>query len=256
VTEPFLHGIVRILTENGDVGTGFVVSNEGLIATCSHVIQDEHSQYPGNPLPEKVTVLFHATGDELEARVEPDWWLPCDEGDLAVLRIEGALPSEVQPLLLGSSNGTGGHEFSTFGYPKIDDIEGIGGNGKVVQLLSSPERTLIQLSSHEITVGFSGAPIWDKLTRRVIGVVSEIANPDRYLRLHTTAFAVSSEMLQTLCPLLQISDICPYVGLAAFQEADAEFFQGCQSVLERLLYRLSREPRFLAVLGPSGSGKS
>lgn len=51
----------------------------------------------------------------------------------------------------------------------------------------------------------------------------------------------------------------PYKGLRAFQEADAEQFFGRSALTERLLDRLS-EPtdggRFLAVIGPSGSGKS
>ncbi|MBK9943640.1 MAG: serine/threonine-protein kinase PknK [Kouleothrix sp.] len=51
----------------------------------------------------------------------------------------------------------------------------------------------------------------------------------------------------------------PYKGLRAFQEADAADFFGREALVETLLERL-REPgpfaRFLAVVGPSGSGKS
>jgi len=51
----------------------------------------------------------------------------------------------------------------------------------------------------------------------------------------------------------------PYKGLRAFQEADAHDFFGRKTLVDRLLKRLS-EPdenaRFLAVVGPSGSGKS
>ena len=61
----------------------------------------------------------------------------------------------------------------------------------------------------------------------------------------------------------------PYKGLRAFQEADAGDFYGREALVERLLARLSvlqkasssdghapGEGRFLAVVGPSGSGKS
>ena len=51
----------------------------------------------------------------------------------------------------------------------------------------------------------------------------------------------------------------PYKGLQAFQEADADDFFGRQRLVERLLSRLGDEaesPRFLSVVGPSGSGKS
>lgn len=51
----------------------------------------------------------------------------------------------------------------------------------------------------------------------------------------------------------------PYKGLRAFQEADADQFFGRSALTERLLDRLSEpsdDARFLAVVGPSGSGKS
>ena len=51
----------------------------------------------------------------------------------------------------------------------------------------------------------------------------------------------------------------PYKGLRAFHEADAGDFFGRGRVVERLVYRLGQDDpdaRFLAVVGPSGSGKS
>lgn len=47
----------------------------------------------------------------------------------------------------------------------------------------------------------------------------------------------------------------PHMGLAAFQEADAEFFFGREQLVAELLNRI-RGARFLCVAGPSGSGKS
>ena len=51
----------------------------------------------------------------------------------------------------------------------------------------------------------------------------------------------------------------PYKGLRAFQEADAADFFGREALTERLVARLGEAgeaARFLAVVGPSGSGKS
>ncbi len=48
---------------------------------------------------------------------------------------------------------------------------------------------------------------------------------------------------------------CPYMGLAAFQAEDARWFFGRQQLVAELLARLPEAP-FLAVVGPSGSGKS
>ena len=47
----------------------------------------------------------------------------------------------------------------------------------------------------------------------------------------------------------------PYKGLRPFQEADAEMFYGRESLVNTLITELETS-RFLAVLGPSGSGKS
>lgn len=48
---------------------------------------------------------------------------------------------------------------------------------------------------------------------------------------------------------------CPYRGLEAFRAADRPYFFGRQRLLEQLLAHL-QEHRLLAVVGPSGSGKS
>ena len=50
----------------------------------------------------------------------------------------------------------------------------------------------------------------------------------------------------------------PYKGLQAFQEADAADFFGRADLIQRLLMRLQHQAgqRFMAVIGPSGSGKS
>jgi energy-coupling factor transporter ATP-binding protein EcfA2 len=47
----------------------------------------------------------------------------------------------------------------------------------------------------------------------------------------------------------------PYLGLRAFREEDAAFFFGREAFTERLVRAVERTP-FLAVVGPSGSGKS
>lgn len=48
---------------------------------------------------------------------------------------------------------------------------------------------------------------------------------------------------------------CPYLGLDAFQEQDFENFFGRKKLVEEMVARLA-ERRVLAVVGPSGSGKS
>jgi hypothetical protein len=50
-------------------------------------------------------------------------------------------------------------------------------------------------------------------------------------------------------------EVCPFRGLAPFREEDAPFFFGREALTQWLVEAL-REDRFLAVIGPSGSGKS
>ena len=47
----------------------------------------------------------------------------------------------------------------------------------------------------------------------------------------------------------------PYLGLRAFSESDAPLFFGRDALVKRLLERLQERPS-LALIGPSGSGKS
>jgi WD40 repeat protein/uncharacterized caspase-like protein len=49
--------------------------------------------------------------------------------------------------------------------------------------------------------------------------------------------------------------ICPYMGLSAFSENDAQYFYGRESLTQQLIHQL-RDRSFLAVVGASGSGKS
>jgi len=115
---------------------------------------------------------------------------------------------------------------------------------------------MLQLSTTEVTAGFSGAPVFDTDTSRVVGMVSAITHTDQYGRLAQTALATPSKTLLTVCPALQPSEVCPYRSLDTFTETDAEFFFGRERVIKELLRRLRQEPSFLALLGPSGSGKS
>ena len=55
--------IIRVLKSDGStVGTGFVVSADGLIATCAHVVEAAESG-PG----QKVRVAFDAAGENCPA---------------------------------------------------------------------------------------------------------------------------------------------------------------------------------------------
>src|SRR6266849_2300849 len=163
-----------------------------------------------------------------------------------------------------------GQTFRSFGFPEAKPEDGLLGECHVLGFVSAENIPLLQLSSSEISKGFSGAPVWDDRHQAVIGMVTSIIGTrrvkiagtdlelpfDHSWRQPDTAFATPIETLRTVCPLLQISDLCPYSGLDAFTEDDARLFFGRERLIGRLLSRLRQDLRFLAVLGPSGSGKS
>ncbi len=245
-------GVVRILTPNGQtVGTGFVITTDGLIATCAHVVEAAGGR-PGGT----VDIVLHVTHDVYQAHVEPDGWRDPAAEDVALLRLEAPPPAGVIPLPLGSSTGTNHHLFETFGFPSVSPDEGLRGRGSILGEITLGGVRVLQLRSQEVTPGFSGAPLWDQTTQRVVGIVTAITPQEEHGRLAETAFGTPSETLRDIYPHLRPSDLCPYQGLAAFSAAEAEFFFGREALINDLIEHLRRNPRLLAVVGPSGSGKS
>ena len=252
----FKSGIVRILSQNGSTtGVGFVVSEEGLIATCSHVVQDENSQRRGDSLPEYVDVVFYATGERRRAWVEPEWWRPSTAQDVAVLRMEGPLPEEVTPLPLGSSFGGTARIFHAFGFPDAAPTEGLAARGEIIGKTTYQGYPVLQLRSSEITAGFSGAPVWDDDLGIVIGMITSITKPDRYVRLAETAYVTPVETLREACSLLRLPEGSPYRGLEVFDVEHANLYFGREAATRELLQVLSKQNMVLLV-GVSGSGKS
>ena len=247
-----ISGIVQILTPDGiTAGTGFVLSSEGLIATCAHVVRCAGAGPAG-----KIAVRFQQNGEKHSALVIKEWWRSPANEDVAILKLEHGIPAGVQALPLGDSEGTEGHEVKSFGFPKVGHIKGLWGKGSLYGEVTKKGNTLFQIKSNEITTGFSGAPLLDESKQRIVGMIVSIAEKDPHGRLQDTAFLIPTKTLQLICPELKIEDICPYRGLLSFKEEDQEFFFGREKLVHELMDKLRSNPRFLAVVGSSGRGKS
>lgn len=89
-------------------------------------------------------------------------------------------------------------------------------------------------------------------TRKWVDFRNGIDDPNA---LGELVMAIKAESVDLKDNVEATSDVCPYRGLQTFDEPDAEFFFGRDADIQRLIERL-KATRFLAVLGPSGSGKS
>lgn len=196
--------LIRVCDVTGNTqGTGFLVS-DSLAVTCAHVVEACRAA-PGS----RVIVVFHANEERREAEVLSEFWCASDGDDIAVLRLKSTMPHNVIPVRLGRTCGTDGHRCATLGYPRVGALQGVEGRGEIYRSVSEANgRRLIQLTSREITTGFSGAPLLDQVTGRVVGMITEIAEPDRYGRMGETAFAtpadVLHQLLRSLCPDLRL----------------------------------------------------
>ena len=93
------------------------------------------------------------------------------------------------------------------------------------------------------------------------------AAADRAAAGRTEARALEAELAGTVVDLQSVRErlddeaeggtplVCPYKGLATFRAEDAEYFFGREQLVAELVSRLVGAP-LLAVVGPSGSGKS
>ena len=101
---------------------------------------------------------------------------------------------------------------------------------------------------------------------RVAGVIDRATADrpsDRYPDAGELARALREALgyaaVETTLPAAETEDRNPYKGLHAFAEADADDFFGRDVLVDGLVARLAESvdgARFLAVVGPSGSGKS
>jgi WD40 repeat protein/DNA-binding CsgD family transcriptional regulator len=134
----------------------------------------------------------------------------------------------------------------------------------LVELLTPREQEVMQL----IIDGKSNREIADILTLAEGTVKQYISSIYRKLKVRSRVQAIARardldfvvkkpESLQASGRLPELDN--PYKGLRSFQSADAQNFFGREKLTQKLLDRLQENveyQRFLAVVGPSGSGKS
>lgn len=226
---------VRIYNTDGDtVGTGFLISNDGLIVTCAHVVEKA-----GALSGTRLTIAFTLTNDRYSANVVPDGLRSSDKEDIAILRLRGELPTAVTPAILGPSDDTAGHRFRAFGYPKMGDIQGVWAEGKILGSITNSQGTkMLQVESQQVAQGMSGGPVFDLDGKRVVGMITATYHPDDTLKFRDAAFATPVESIVKIWPSLQLRP-----PIASRKSYDPTYNLTIQHILERtpLSYRVRIE---------------
>ena len=242
-------GVVRVLSRDRQrvLGAGFFVT-ERRVVTCWHVLDTLRGTER-----DAVCLEVLQSHKKATARLLVEASSPTEVADLALLELTRPLRGPCTPLPLGSSERSADHRFATFGFPRGFDDTGTWARGTLGYATGDGDFRKLLLHGSDIREGFSGGPLFDEQTRRVVGVVRFKTVPAEARE----AYATPSEQLLARCPELRASEDCPYRDLASFRESDARFWKGRGRVLdEQLLPLLARLPRFVEVSGPSGSGKS
>lgn len=210
--------IVRVLQRDGKTaGTGFIVSNTGLIATCAHVVE---GYKPG----EKVSIILFATKEKRQAVIEKAWLREPSAEDIAILRLPGTLPQDIVVLPLGYSSCVEGNTLVTFGFPANNPIEGLNGKCEVIGRTTQNGCPVLQLRSPEVTRGFSGAPVFNPVTSKLVGMITAITIPDKYGRLTETTFITPAEVLAGVCTEIENINVQKIVDNLASQSRLGDLF--------------------------------
>lgn len=227
-------------------GAGFLAEGS-LVVTCAHVITAAGAG-PGGLV--ELAFPHLPSSPRFKVRVDPELWRAADDQDVAMLRLD-QIPHGVRALRLGSAAGCHDHRVSVFGFPD-GAPEGRFGYATAGDELA---RAVLQLrDANDLTVGFSGGPVLDQTTGLVIGMVTEILDPDQYRRGAEVAFATTARVLRQVHPGLPEEGVCPYRGLKAYGAEHSAWFHGRGEAANRVVGALGR--RAVLLLGPSGSGKS
>lgn len=176
---------VKVLNKSGDpVGTGIVISPEGQILTCAHVLRAVGVE-PRKAKNKTINIHFPQVrgGEEKKRKARVKTFLPKHEDDIVVLELtDGKSPLAPEQIArLGTAEGSEHHEFRSYGFSSIGSYLARYAEGRIMgptevvetKLLAKP----IELRTRDIRPGLSGAGVLDVKTNRIIGLVTERWNP-------------------------------------------------------------------------------
>ncbi len=250
---------VEVAADGRVVGAGFLVGQRQVL-TCAHVVAQALS-LPGDTLETphaEVHLDFPLVTPEQQLAARVVCWQPAHpngSGDVAGLELVDDPPARASPVRLVRTEEPWGHPFRAFGFPTGFD-NGVWASGRMLGREATGWLQIedVKQTGYFVAPGFSGGPVWDETLDGVVGM-TVAADTRQGVR---AAFIIPTDRLVAAWPTLATWAIppCPYRGLLAFREQDAPFFFGREAFTERLVETVEGHALTVAVVGPSGSGKS
>lgn len=187
--------IVRINTDNYKRGAGFLISDRHVL-TCHHIVRSCNEV--------KVTFPDDKGIYNRAFRVVKVLDIKEDEGDICILEVVDSkfYSSDINFYIKKRTvrNSTRGR-FYSYGFPDSNPVNGMPFENGIIgshifhNSFNIPQVQL--LNSNSITKGYSGAPIIDVETQKVLGIIKSINSVDEYGKAEDLAFAVPIDFIYT-----------------------------------------------------------
>ncbi|MFN6526989.1 AAA-like domain-containing protein [Nostoc sp. ChiSLP03a] len=163
---------VAIASSEGNIqGTGFFISTQGHLLTCAHVVESAGGWEEVRVNGKAVELVYLGNNT-------------CD--DFAILRLPGYQGASV-PLAF---NFQPMDRFLSIGYGRTDFPQGASIDGTITDMNPQSEfsnlpmlRLRVKANSQQVQGGYSGSPVFDAETQRVIGIIAAYDNTEGALAL-------------------------------------------------------------------------
>jgi len=180
---------------SGGLGSGFLISADGLIVTAAHVVQ----------VADEVSVRF-VTGDVVTAKIVAS----DPSADVALIRVE-RVPAGIEPVVLGDSDtaNVGDQVFvigAPFGIAHSLTVGHVSARRTPSQLFGGFEQVEILQTDAAINQGNSGGPMFN-MRGEAIGIVSHILSTSG--GFEGVGFVITSDLARQVL----LDDPSPWSGL-------------------------------------------